>query len=73
MNRCVDCIEHNDYLYDTLCISHSVSACVALPLGLQGSIPETPAAPTNGATGSVSDKPKVSLCMGVINSLGLEC
>ena len=71
MNRCVDCIEHNDYLSDAL-LSHSVSACVDLHT-LKGSTPETPAAPTNGATKSGSDSPRVSLCMGVINSLGPEC
>ena len=49
-------------------MSHCVSASVALPLGLRGSIPEAPAAPTNGATRSGSNRPKVSLCMGVINS-----
>ena len=57
----------------TTCLIHSVSTRVALLLGLQGSTPETPAAPTNGTTKSGSDRPKVSLCVGVINSLGPEC
>ena len=34
---------------------------IALLLGLKRSIPDAPAAPTNGATKSGSDRPKVSL------------
>ena len=51
-------------------MSHSVSASVVLPQGLRSSIPEAPAAPTNGATRSGSNRPNVSLSMTVINSSG---
>ena len=42
------------------------SAFIALLLGLKGSILNAPADPTNGATKSGSDKPKVSL--GIITT-----
>ena len=44
----------------------SVPVCyIALPLGLRGSTPDAAGGPINGATKSASDKPKVSLCMGL--------
>ena len=48
----------------TLQLIYEVHCCtlfIALLLGLEGSIPDAPAAPINGGTKSGSDKPKVSL------------
>ena len=47
---------------------YSVFTFIALLVGLKGSIPDAPADHTNAATRSGSNRPKVSLCMGVINS-----
>ena len=54
-------------LYNIGSVCHilaSVPVCyIALSLGLRESTPDAAAEPTNGATESASDKPKVSLCM----------
>ena len=44
-------------------MSHpSFYSCIILPLGLKRSVP---AAPTSGDTESGSDRPEVSLCVGI--------